>query len=223
MPGGVDTTVFMPEGRERRPSNARHRPVDASPLHGATARAAHGAREPDRRDRGCTTSRACGSSSPAQGRAAEFEAQRDRLGLVGRVDLIGRVSDAELPLWHRAADLFVLPTVAYEGFGLVTARLSRRERRSWERRSGRHRSSSSRSSPGLLARGTEPGALAEAIREGLSLATPEFRERCREYALARFSWDAVLPCWERAPRGCATPQRRAVAWRPLISARPRGQ
>ena len=51
----------------------------------------------------------------------QLETMRDKLGLGDRVALLGRVSDDELPLWYRAADLFVLPTLAYEGFGLVTA------------------------------------------------------------------------------------------------------
>ena len=43
-----------------------------------------------------------------------------RLGLDGRVRFVGRVSEEDLRDWYRAADLFVLPTVAYEGFGMVT-------------------------------------------------------------------------------------------------------
>ena len=31
------------------------------------------------------------------------------------------MSDTRLRDWYQAADLFVLPTVAYEGFGMVTA------------------------------------------------------------------------------------------------------
>ena len=39
--------------------------------------------------------------------------------LAGRVRLLGRVSDAELLDAYRAADVAVVPTVAFEGFGLV--------------------------------------------------------------------------------------------------------
>ena len=42
------------------------------------------------------------------------------LGIGSRVRFLGRVPDAELVDWYRAADLFVLPTVAYEGFGMAT-------------------------------------------------------------------------------------------------------
>jgi glycosyltransferase involved in cell wall biosynthesis len=41
-------------------------------------------------------------------------------GLSECVRLAGFVADAELPLWYRAADVSVVPTVALEGFGLTT-------------------------------------------------------------------------------------------------------
>lgn len=47
-------------------------------------------------------------------------AQIARLGLEGAVTLLGRISDAELASYYQAADLTVVPTVALEGFGLIT-------------------------------------------------------------------------------------------------------
>jgi glycosyltransferase involved in cell wall biosynthesis len=43
------------------------------------------------------------------------EASLDR-----QVSLVGYVADDLLPLYYRAADLTVVPTVAFEGFGLIT-------------------------------------------------------------------------------------------------------
>ncbi|MDR3710336.1 MAG: glycosyltransferase family 4 protein [Capsulimonadaceae bacterium] len=43
----------------------------------------------------------------------------NELHLERHVRLIGFVSDQDLPAYYQAADLFVLPTVALEGFGLV--------------------------------------------------------------------------------------------------------
>ena len=153
------------------------------------------------------------------GRGVELTALRDRLGLEGRVDLLGYVSDADLALWHRAADLFVLPTVAYEGFGLATAEALASGTPVVGTRVGATPELLEPLDPRLLARGTDPDDLAEAIRTGLRLATPELRARCREYALARLTWKAVLPEWEhvleeairtqrseREPSGTATPR-----------------
>ncbi len=44
----------------------------------------------------------------------------DALGLGANVRLLGFLPDAQLPLAYRAADLSVVPTVALEGFGLIT-------------------------------------------------------------------------------------------------------
>jgi len=51
---------------------------------------------------------------------AELEALAASLDLGAHVRFLGWVADAELPRWYQAADVFVLPTRALEGFGLVT-------------------------------------------------------------------------------------------------------
>jgi len=52
--------------------------------------------------------------------ADALQAQIDALGLAQHVRLLGFVPDEQLPLAYRAADLTVVPTVALEGFGLIT-------------------------------------------------------------------------------------------------------
>jgi glycosyltransferase involved in cell wall biosynthesis len=52
---------------------------------------------------------------------AQLEARVAELGLTDHVKLLGFVSDAQLPLIYRAADLNVVPTLSLEGFGLVAA------------------------------------------------------------------------------------------------------
>jgi glycosyltransferase involved in cell wall biosynthesis len=131
------------------------------------------------------------------GRGIELSGLRDRLGLAGRVDLIGRISDEDLARWHRAADLFVLPTLAYEGFGLATAEALASGTPVVGTPVGATPELLEPLEPRLIARGAEPADLADAIRDGLELATPAFRARCRDYARARLSWDAVLPAWGR--------------------------
>ncbi|MFH0879556.1 MAG: glycosyltransferase family 4 protein, partial [Lentisphaerota bacterium] len=49
-----------------------------------------------------------------------LESQIQRLGLEGQVRLAGRIPDDQLSKYYQAADLFVLPTLQLEGFGLVT-------------------------------------------------------------------------------------------------------
>ncbi|HSP72519.1 MAG TPA: glycosyltransferase family 4 protein, partial [Gaiellaceae bacterium] len=52
---------------------------------------------------------------------AELELRAAELGIASSVRFLGTVGEDELLAWYRRADLFVLPTVAYEGFGMVTA------------------------------------------------------------------------------------------------------
>ena len=110
----------------------------------------------------------------------------------------------------------VLPTIAYEGFGLVTAEalacgtpvigtpvgatpelLAPLERR-------------------LLAGAADAPSLAAAIDAMLGDIDDDFRRRCREYAVTRLSWDAAMDGWEHALAEVATTG--AVAASPCTSA-----
>lgn len=51
--------------------------------------------------------------------AGELAEYRDQRSLKDRVRLEGRIQPTDLPDYYRAADLFVLPTEALEGFGLI--------------------------------------------------------------------------------------------------------
>ena len=130
-------------------------------------------------------------------------------GLGDRLRFLGRVAEAQLPLWHRAADLFVLPTAAYEGFGLVTAEALASGTPVVGTPVGATPELLELIDPRLVARGTDADSLAEAIRTGLALTSPALRETCRAAALERYSWDAVMPEWERAlMRAAAHPKHR---------------
>lgn len=131
----------------------------------------------------------------------ELRSQRDRLELDGRVRFLGRVSEDDLPRWHRAADLFVLPTLAHEGFGLVTAEALASGTPVVGTPVGATPELLAPLEPRLLARGTDAEALADAIRTGLELATPALRERARAYAVERLSWHAAMPAWEAVLTG----------------------
>ena len=126
----------------------------------------------------------------------DLHAKSTRLGLNGRVRFLGRVPEEELPLWHRAADLFVLPTRAHEGFGLVTAEALASGTPVVATPVGASPELLSPLDPRLLTRDLTPVALAEGIRRGLELGTDGFRRRAREYAAHRFSWDRAIASWE---------------------------
>ena len=120
------------------------------------------------------------------------------LGLDGHVHFAGRVADAALPDWYRAADLFVLPTIAYEGFGMVTAEALASGTPVVGTPVGATPELLLPLEPRLVAGGSEPDSLADAITGALSLTGPDLRRRCREYACARFDWENAIEAWEVA-------------------------
>jgi glycosyltransferase involved in cell wall biosynthesis len=126
------------------------------------------------------------------------------LGLGGRVRFVGRVAEDELFDWYRAADLFVLPTVAYEGFGMVTVEALASGTPVVATPIGATPELLRPLDPRLVARSSDPASLAVTIREALAFINDEFRERCRAYALARFDWDHVAGAWEDALREVLT-------------------
>jgi glycosyltransferase involved in cell wall biosynthesis/peptidoglycan/xylan/chitin deacetylase (PgdA/CDA1 family) len=132
-----------------------------------------------------------------------------------RVELLGRVADDDLADWYRAADLFVLPTLAYEGFGLVTIEALASGTPVVGTPVGATPELLTPLDERLLARGTTPEELSSAIRRGLELLSPELRLRCRSYAMEMFSWDNAIPAWEDALESAAraalpAPRKHAV-------------
>ena len=49
---------------------------------------------------------------------ASLEHYATAIGLKRHVRFVGRAGDDDLALWYQAADASVMPTVAYEGFGV---------------------------------------------------------------------------------------------------------
>jgi glycosyltransferase involved in cell wall biosynthesis len=122
----------------------------------------------------------------------------EELGLADRVYFAGRVSEAELVDWYRAADLFVLPTVAYEGFGLVTVEALAAGTPVVGTPIGATPELLTPLDRRLVASGADRRALTSAIADALAFANPELRARCRRYACERFSWESVVAAWEEA-------------------------
>lgn len=118
------------------------------------------------------------------------------LGLEDRVRLVGQVSDDALRDWYRAADLFVLPTVAYEGFGMATVESLASGTPVVGTPVGATPELLRPLDTRLVARDSDPEALAATIARALDFSGPEFRQRCRDYACTNFAWDKVIVDWE---------------------------
>jgi glycosyltransferase involved in cell wall biosynthesis len=127
---------------------------------------------------------------------ADLEARRDRVGLGRSIRFLGRISDRELRDWYRAADLFVLPTLAYEGFGMVTAEALACGTPVVGTDVGATAEILGQLDDRLLVRRLDARSLATAIERALDLEQPALRARSRNFALGRLSWDLVLEHWE---------------------------
>ena len=121
----------------------------------------------------------------------------EELGLEGTVRFAGRAADHEVVDWYQAADLFVLPTAAYEGFGMVTAEALACGTPVVGTPVGANPELLNPLDPRLVSRGNDAVSLAKAISGALDTATPDLRRRCRDYAVKRFDWERVIPAWEQ--------------------------
>jgi glycosyltransferase involved in cell wall biosynthesis len=129
------------------------------------------------------------------------------LRVTNEVRFLGRVPEEELASLYGAADLFVLPTVAYEGFGMATVEALACGTPVVGTPVGATPELLRPLEGGLVAASATPGDLAAAIEFGL--ARSDLKRRCAEYARERFSWDRVGDDWERAvtqanPMGSST-------------------
>jgi len=109
------------------------------------------------------------------------------------VKFTGLVSRESLPLYFRVADLFVLPTIAIEGFGLVTAESFASGLPVMGTPIGATKELLNPIDPLLLFQETSPVALAKGIAH--YLLNPEkyinFKFKCRETAEKNFSWERI--------------------------------
>ena len=114
----------------------------------------------------------------------------ERLGLADRVRFLGYIREDQLPLYYQAADLFVLPTRAHEGFGLVTVEALACGTPVVGTPAGATPEILSPLNPRLVASSCEASSLASALQAAYPLVDDEdFRRRCRSYTEANYSWD----------------------------------
>ena len=122
------------------------------------------------------------------------------LAVAERVLFVGPVSDdVRLADWYRAADLFVLPTTAYEGFGMATVEALASGTPVVGTAIGATPELLAPLDPRLVAPTAEPEALAAAIADALGFAsTEDFAALCRAQTEERFGLANAVAAWEEA-------------------------
>lgn len=129
-------------------------------------------------------------------------------GLEENVRLLGFVPEAQLPVYLAAADLFVMPTEALEGFGLATIEALAVGLPVVGTPVGATPEILQGIDPGLLTESTTPEALAERIGYWLSHDTERnaLRRRCRETVQAHYRDDTVAERLEQLFLRCLSKQ-----------------
>ncbi len=128
---------------------------------------------------------------------------RDDLELASHIRFAGFIPEEDLPDYYRAADLFVLPTVELEGFGLVTLEALASGTPVLGTPVGGTREILQGNAPGRLFRDTTPSAMAELIIQEAVLLVKEPGRReelsrvCRAFTERNYGWDQNVAATER--------------------------
>jgi len=121
-----------------------------------------------------------------------LEASASALGVASRVRFAGRIDDAELPVFYQAADLVVLPSVALEGFGLITLEALACGTPVVATANSGATDVVGPLEPSWIAPDASPAALATTIAGALSAScAPEVNKRCRIHA-EQYSWERMV-------------------------------
>jgi glycosyltransferase involved in cell wall biosynthesis len=121
-----------------------------------------------------------------------LRAQIAGYGLENHVRLLGFVPEADLPLTYRAADLSVVPTVALEGFGLITVESLAAGTPVLVTPHGGLPEVVSDLDPGLVLPGDTPEILAGGLTDVLlGVRSLPHSDTCRQYVRERFDWPVV--------------------------------
>ncbi|UEM06862.1 glycosyltransferase family 4 protein (plasmid) [Skermanella rosea] len=132
---------------------------------------------------------------------AELKRRIAERGLDRHVRMLGFIPDAELPLYYRAADLSVVPSVTLEGFGLVAAESLAAGCPALVTPVGGLPSVVADLSPGLVLEDGGQAGLADGLAAVLlGVIKVPGRVECRHYALDRFQWSLVAERTSRVYR-----------------------
>lgn len=126
-------------------------------------------------------------------RRAAIEHERQHLGLVRNVTLLGRISESDLVEWYRRADVAVTPTKELEGFGLSTAEALACGTPAFVTPVGANAEVVQGLDRALVAPAASPGGIASGL---ISLWQDTERLKriaatARDYAQDRFGWDSI--------------------------------
>jgi len=124
--------------------------------------------------------------------ADQLQTQIETLGLQDHVQLLGYVSDADLRLCYRSADLSIVPTIDLEGFGLVVVESLAAGTPVLGTPVGGIPEILSPLSANLLLPGTQTAHLVSGLLEVLSGSRQlPSSEACTRYAKNNYSWPIV--------------------------------
>lgn len=118
-----------------------------------------------------------------------------KLNLKDSIKLCGFIKEELLPLYYQTADFFILPTVALEGFGLVTVEAMACGTPVLGTPVGGTREILNQFDPGFLFKDTNPESIAELILEKYNTykdnpdAYERLSQKCRIFVEQNFSWE----------------------------------
>jgi glycosyltransferase involved in cell wall biosynthesis len=130
-----------------------------------------------------------GGKGPLRG---ELEEKIADYGLTNKVRLLGYIPDPDLAAYYQAADMFVVPSQALEGFGLITVEALATGLPVMATPIGGNKEILQGFRPELLFKSPSSEHMAEGIIHmlGNRKLLPS-REECREHALEKYTWGHV--------------------------------
>jgi glycosyltransferase involved in cell wall biosynthesis len=129
-------------------------------------------------------------------------------GLEESVQLLGYIDDDLLPKYYAASDLFVLPTLSLEGFGMVTLEALACGTPVLGTNVGATPEILGELDRDLILEQPGPEYIARAIlKSKAKYLAPETRLRCRQHVEERYSWEAATDRVEKAMMELACHER----------------